>query len=78
MRKPTPMAGKLVNIDLWLSRGEEGEYDLWENEPEYDEKAGHYYATGDWIMFVKKKLPKVVFSGLKPGECCRVRLQRMD
>ena len=74
-----PMAGKLINIDLWLSRDEDGDYWLWENEPTYDAVDGHHSAFGDRIIFLgNKNFPSRVFSGLKPTEYCRVRLQRMD
>ncbi len=70
-----PMAGKPVNLDFWLSRDYDGTHILWVHEPQYDTATDSHHAAGDFIVLNSDHR---IFSGLKPTDYCRVRLQRMD
>jgi len=69
------MAGKPVNLDFWLSRDLDGTHILWVHKPQYDTATDSHYAEGDFIVLNSDQR---IFSGLKPTDYCKVRLQRMD
>ncbi|KKK82532.1 hypothetical protein LCGC14_2802420 [marine sediment metagenome] len=77
MPKVKPMIGKLINIDLWLARNASGVYNLYESAPRFDKNNGWWNPDGGMEIYFEE-IGKRVFSGLKPGECCRVRMQRME
>ncbi len=72
--------GKVINIDLTLARNGSGIYRLLEHPPSWDKRYKCWVMKrGDVILFSEFNDSSTrVFSGLKPGECCRVRLQRRE
>ena len=72
--KRKPMIGKLINIDLWLARELDGELWIFTREPTWNEKRQEW--VGERLFCIDR--PYRAFSGLIPGQCCRVRMQRME
>lgn len=66
--------GKLINIDLWLARDlEKGAYSVHAKEPTLDD--GRWTSDHSGMDLSPEHR---VQSGIVPGGCRRVRMQRVD